>query len=808
MYLRLGSKGDLVREVQSKLTELGFDAGPIDGIYGQKTRKAVVRFQESKGIEADGIAGPISLKAMDIKVKPDAPEQERTKFREFLLANPNYFGNLKVSKFKHVKSKKNDTSYEELKCVGYNPHIEQLEAVVHLKRDYGYGGDICSIGTPEYVRFFADWNNTGHWEDLGMAHFTAYNLPGDKPLEYAVTLDIDPKERVCTIENLPKVRAILSWNDPPPPDDPDFVPVWGNMAEARIQIDTLKFILLGELLKMGVADLPASVLESLDLSQPLSLIKPKELDIGELAGIYKDKGVPAHRFTFSKMQKLLAKPSVATALNTELSQVLSGMNIEAAEILEALTKTDGDTRHEELRCVGYDPQRRLLTGILTVKLPYGYSGDLCKKGSKEHVAFWEWDEIEAIWLYLGTAVVNVHDIKSIPNEGLQYAVSLSVDFSHRRRPCSAGPSEARIRAILSWEVPPPPHNPNWVPKWGNREETRIHIKPGPTPTGETIPYIETLGNIHVCDIDQGTGLATGEGVVAHFNADRSPFGRTITVTGYIDNPPGGVMEGSADPLKYQVHVRPYDPVTPHPWQALSNDFSVWVREEDNLNPPLHKKVVQKIDPVDGYYTYLEDPGAPHERHYVIPVLAKWHTSSPHTGPWQVRIKAKTPSGIEIYGGILACEADGSTRSIVKLRLDNEAPGVSIGLTGFQRGSDPTVHPIGTGTPEKCGKFRKGDILHGIYSISDEHFGRLTLAVYPSGPAHGATVSPPVRSFDIVPTSGESGNWTLDTSGMDPCGYIVRLWARDRTIVNSGSIGLRDTDDAGFCLELPPEKEGS
>ncbi len=805
MYLRLGSKGDLVREVQNNLTGLGFDPGPVDGTYGHETRKAVVKFQESRGLQADGTIDPNSLKALGIKVKPVGPEDERSKFRELLLVNPNYFGNIKVSKFKQVKAKKNDIFYEELKCVGYNPHVEQLEAVVHIKKDYGYGGDICSTGTPEHVRFYVDWNNAGHWEDVGSAHFTAYDLPGDKPLEYAVTLDIDPKKKFCTIENLPKVRAILSWNDPPPPGDADFVPVWGNVVEARIQIDTLKYVLLADLLKMDAVKVPAGILENLDLSQPVSMMAPKELTISEKAEIYKEKGVPAHRFAFAKIHHLLAKPALAANANQELAQVLAGVGAEVAEAFEALVKTDGDTRYEELRCVGYDPRRRLLTGILTVKLPYGYSGDLCKKGSRQYVAFWEWDEIEATWCYLGTAVVNAHDIKSIPNEGLQYAASLSVDLSHRRRPCTAGPSEARIRAILSWEVPPPPHNPNWVPKWGNREETRIHIKPGPLPTEETIPYVETVGNIHVCDIDPGTGLATGEGILAHFNADRSPFARTITVTGYIDNPPGGVMEGTAAPLKYQVSVRPYNAVSPQPWQPLSNDFDVWVREEDSLNPPVHKKITQKIDPLDGFYTYLEDPGTPHERHYVIPVLAKWHTSTPYTGLWQIQITARTPYGDDIYGGVLVCESDGSTRSVATLRLDNEAPTVGITLTGYQRGSDPTVYPVGAGTPEKCGKFLKGDILHGTYSVEDEHFGQLTLTVFPAGPAHGATVNPSVRSFDIVPTNGESGKWTLATSGMDPCGYIVRLWARDRAIVDSGSIGLRTSDDVGFCLEFSEDE---
>ena len=806
MYLRIGSKGNLVREVQGKLTELGFNPGLIDGIFGNKTRKAVVRFQEDKTLQTDGIVGPATFKALGIAVKPIGPEQERAKFRELLLVNPNYFGNLKVSKFKAVKPKKNDTSYEELKCVGYDPHVEQLHAVVHIKKDYGYGGDICSTGSPEYVRFYIDWDNDGNWIDVGMARFTAYNLPGDKPLEYSVTLDIDPKEKHCTVENLPKVRAILSWYDPPTPDDPDYPPVWGNVMEARIQIDDLEDVMLADLFEMGKIALPANLLKNLDVSQSVSIAKAKELSVGELAQVYKDKGVPGHRFAFTKLQKMLCKPVVASVANLELTEALAGLDVQVSEIVEALAAKDGDTSYEELKCVGYDPQRRHLTGILTVKLPNGYSGDLCKKGSNEYVAFWEWDEIEAMWLYLGTAVVNVHDIQGIPNDGLQYAVSLGGDFAHRRWPCTGGPSEARIRAILSWEDPPPSHNPNWVPKWGNREETRIHIKPGPQPTGENIPYIETVGNMHACDIKQDTGLATGEGMIAHFDADRSPFARTIRITGFIDYPPTGVMEGGSDPLQYRVYVRPYDPATPKTWQQLTNSFSVWVKEKDDLNPWIHRKVTQELD-TEGYYTYLEDPGGLKRREYVLPILASWHTNKPMSGLWEMRIEAKKGSTV-IPGGTFICEADGTTRSIVKVRLDNEKPDVSIYLTGYQRGSDPTVHPIGTGTPEKCGKFLKGDVLHGSYSVSDEYFGKLTLTVHPDDPAHGAMVNPPVRSFDVVPTTGESGTWTLDTSVMDPCGYIVRLWARDRGIVDSGNIGLRRTDDVGFCLELPEEEEGT
>jgi hypothetical protein len=52
----------------------------------------------------------------------------------------------------------------------------------------------------------------------------------------------------------------------------------------------------------------------------------------------------------------------------------------------------------------------------------------------------------------------------------------------------------------------------------------------------------------------------------------------------------------------------------------------------------------------------------------------------------------------------------------------------------------------------------------------------------------------------VPTTGEQGNWTLDTTGMDPCGYVIRLYSSDRTNVNSTGNPYDMAYDVGFCLE--------
>ena len=58
---RYGSTGEEVRQIQRKLQSLGFYKGSVDGIYGTQTKNAVLAFQRSCGITADGIAGKQTL---------------------------------------------------------------------------------------------------------------------------------------------------------------------------------------------------------------------------------------------------------------------------------------------------------------------------------------------------------------------------------------------------------------------------------------------------------------------------------------------------------------------------------------------------------------------------------------------------------------------------------------------------------------------------------------------------------------------------------------------------------------------------
>ncbi|ADY55259.1 gamma-D-glutamyl-{L}-meso-diaminopimelate peptidase I [Syntrophobotulus glycolicus DSM 8271] len=68
--LKVGLRGNDVAEVQALLKQRGFDPGPVDGIFGTKTEQAVRRFQNARGLSADGIVGPLTYQALQATSAP------------------------------------------------------------------------------------------------------------------------------------------------------------------------------------------------------------------------------------------------------------------------------------------------------------------------------------------------------------------------------------------------------------------------------------------------------------------------------------------------------------------------------------------------------------------------------------------------------------------------------------------------------------------------------------------------------------------------------------------------------------------
>jgi hypothetical protein len=748
--------------------------------------------------------------------------KERGEFRALLVANPNYFGNLKISPFKPVLKIQGNTNYEQLMCVGLNPPYDRLEAVVQVKKNAGYGGGICGPGSREYVRFYVDLHDNGVWHDVGVASVKVYDIPGNKPLCYAVRCDFSSFRKFCLFENIVRVRAILQWNSAPPANTPGYIPVWGNVSNVQVQIHPVRHWPWGDLLKelkkvpIKIPDPIGPVIDELDPAVKLTALDAQPLSLMQKKELYKNKGVPIHRFAFQETQHLLTM-SDPNALALGGQSPLTDLGLSPGELGDLVGKffpTDGDTSYEELRCVGLYPESDLLEAVLTVKASMGYSGRLCSNGSTEYVAFWIDFGDGAGFQYMGTATVNVHDLATIPEEDVQYAVFLKKDLSKYRVPCQVGPRTVHLRAILSWETPPPPANPNYIPVWGNREECLVQLHPGEV-VGH-IPLIETVGDIGVDDISQVTGLATGDGQIGAFSVLDSPFGGEVRITGRIGDPPNS-FGGGAVPYKYRIEV--YGPPPFNSWQPLTNPIVVKISEWFNGIPQLCAPGDFVCDvtltPTDdgdgqgpGWYTYLEDTKGLNQRFLVVDKLASWHTNVAMEGLWQARISAKDPSVSPplVFPGF----------QTVRVRIDNTSPSGPAGpaATPAQIEANPPLAITGAtfnGNPIPaiaCGKFPVGTIITGTYEVHDpgltapdQHFNSLTLSVIPAGPANGVTTNPSARSYPVpVPTTGEAGSWTLNTAGMDACGYVIRLVAYDRTNYNSTGYALSMTYDVGFCLE--------
>jgi peptidoglycan hydrolase-like protein with peptidoglycan-binding domain len=67
--LREGSRGLEVKQLQENLNLLGYDAGAVDGIFGPQTKAAVTAFQRDHELVQDGVFGQKTRKALAAAIK-------------------------------------------------------------------------------------------------------------------------------------------------------------------------------------------------------------------------------------------------------------------------------------------------------------------------------------------------------------------------------------------------------------------------------------------------------------------------------------------------------------------------------------------------------------------------------------------------------------------------------------------------------------------------------------------------------------------------------------------------------------------
>jgi peptidoglycan hydrolase-like protein with peptidoglycan-binding domain len=67
----------LVRQLQRGLRRGGYNTGPVDGLYGPLTERAVRRFQRAKGLAIDGVVGPQTRSAVRAASRRGGPTHAR-----------------------------------------------------------------------------------------------------------------------------------------------------------------------------------------------------------------------------------------------------------------------------------------------------------------------------------------------------------------------------------------------------------------------------------------------------------------------------------------------------------------------------------------------------------------------------------------------------------------------------------------------------------------------------------------------------------------------------------------------------------
>lgn len=690
------------------------------------------------------------MKKVEKRLSRVIVEKERSQFLSLLATNPNYFGNIAGTKTKAIKKIVSNTRYEEISCVGYNPFTEEMEATFEIKRPVGYGGNLCSAGTREFVRFYLDFHDGNGFIDQGSVAVNVHDIPSEKdckgksifPLSYVAKAKKETdKFSWCTSPSLPTLLAILSWEQEPPANAPGWIPVWGSRKECEVQLRPISLVLPGGF-ELPTLDVPvfnksslsladSSKMSALDSEKPLA-----KLNLADEIQLAKKSRVPASRFAYDTVLKMIQYPT--SEITLENQKIFKNAKINLSSLVKdfnlAIPKdeTKANVNYEELTCLGLDYNTESLVATLIIKKKSGFSGNLCSKGSKEYVSFWiDWGD-DCNWKYLDTVELEVHDI-DMKTSHLCYQVSLPLDTSEYRELCT-NPNIIRVRSVLSWQTPPSTIDPDKLNYYGNRIDSHIQIKPGiKIIPGDVYPLFNIIGGVPVDYVNSGNGLTTN-GAFFAFNGlpvpKDAPFGGTVVLNG-----PSFVGH------KYRIKITNLSDMS---FTYATNNFNV---VGSSPTPPYAPITTQSAD-ANGFYSYL-----PHNQN-TLSVLARFVPTTEDR--YLVEIEIQGIPGV--FGKAIL--------------IDNTAPQIEL-----------TVNDGGD-----CTHYKKGDTITGSYSVFDQNISSWRLRSTWSSAITGTSNTgfpDPTFSIPTTPTSY-------------PCGD-VSIYAVDKTIVNSQSVGRESYRRYNICL---------
>jgi len=185
--LEVGDSGALVKAIQERLCALRYPVGKLDGVFGSRTRAAILAFQAENGLATDGVVGPQTRAALNSEAAKPMPlgERETASRAEIKAADPTL--------------QKTDTVIAAAKAVGTTAttvavadQTGLLDSGASLLSDLQQYKGVAS-GIAEIVQW-----SVGHWYyflPLGcyLIYRWAKSVEGQAVLKYRLGLDLSAR---------------------------------------------------------------------------------------------------------------------------------------------------------------------------------------------------------------------------------------------------------------------------------------------------------------------------------------------------------------------------------------------------------------------------------------------------------------------------------------------------------------------------------------------------------------------------------------------------------------------------------------